>query len=85
MKDSFENILKSSKKKPRLVESDQGSHFACKVFRDLWNKNSFKKYSRYTSLRAVFADRFNHTVRDLLSKKPFVKELMPIGSIYYLQ
>ena len=71
IKDSFENILISSKRKPNLVESDRGKEFYNNIFQDFLNKNDIKLYSRNTSLGAVFAERFNRTIRDLLKKIVF--------------
>ena len=71
IKDSFENILTSSKRKPNLIESDRGKEFYNNIFQDFLNKNNIKLYSRNTSLGAVFAERFNRTIRDLLKKIVF--------------
>ena len=71
MKDSFENILISPKRKPCLIETDRGKEFYNNIFQDFLNKNNIKLYSRNTSLGAVFAERFNHTIRDLLKKIVF--------------
>ena len=71
IKDSFENVLISSKRKPNLIESDRGKEFYNKVFQNLLNKNNIKNYSRSTSLGAVFAEKFNRTIRDLLKKIVF--------------
>ena len=68
IKDSFENILKSSKRKPNLIETDRGKEFYNNIFQDFLNKNNIKIYSRYSSYGAVFAERFNRTIRDLLKK-----------------
>ena len=84
IKDSFENILISSKKKPNLIESDRGKEFDNNIFQDYLNKNNINLYSRNSSYGAVFAERFNRTIRDLLKKPVFEKE-MEIGLIYYLQ
>ena len=73
MKDSFENIIISSKSKPNLIESDHGKEFYNNVFQDFLNKNNIKIYSRNTSLGAVFAERFNRTIRDLLKRPVFEK------------
>ena len=73
IKDSFENILIISKRKPNLIESDRGKEFYNNIFQDFLNKNNFKLYSRNTSLGAVFAERFNRTIRDLLKKPVFEK------------
>ena len=73
IKDSFENILISSKKKPNLIESDRGKEFYNNIFQDFLNKNDIKLYSRNNFLGAVFAERFNRTIRDLLKKVVFEK------------
>ena len=71
IKDSFENILISSKRKPNLVESDRGKEFYNNIFQDFLNKNNIKLYSRNSSYGAVFAERFNRTIRDLLKRSVF--------------
>ena len=71
IKDSFENILISSKRKPTLLESDRGKEFYNNIFQDFLNKNNIKLYSRNTSVGAVFAERFNRTIRHLLKKIVF--------------
>ena len=71
IKDSFENILINSKRKPNLIETDRGKEFYNNIFQDFLNKNNIKIYSRNTSLGAVFAERFNRTIRDLLKKPVF--------------
>ena len=71
IKDSFENIIISSKRKPNLIETDRGKEFYNKIFQDFLNKNNIKLYSRNSSYGAVFAERFNRTIRDLLKKIVF--------------
>ena len=73
IKNSFENILINSKRKPDLIETDRGKEFYNNIFQDFLNKNNIKLYSRNTSLGAVFAERFNRTIRDLLKKIVFEK------------
>ena len=73
IKDSFENILLSSKSKPNLIESDRGKEFYNNIFQDFLKKNNIKLYSRNTHLGAVFAERFNKSIRDLLKKPVFEK------------
>ena len=73
IKDSFEKILINSNRKPDLIESDGGKEFYNNIFQDFLNKNNIKLYSRNTSLGAVFAERFNRTIRDLLEKPVFEK------------
>ena len=71
IKDSFENILISSKRKPNLIESDRGKEFYNNIFQDFLNKNDIKLFSRNCSYGAVFAERFNRTIRDLLKRPVF--------------
>ena len=71
IKDSFENILTNSKRKPNLIETDRGKEFYNNIFQDFLNKNNIKLYSRNSSYGAVFAERFNRTIRDLLKKIVF--------------
>ena len=71
IKNSFENILVNSKRKPNLIESDRGKEFYNIIFQDFLNKNNIKLYSRNSSYGAVFAERFNLTIRDLLKKIVF--------------
>ena len=61
----------SSKRKPNLIETDRGKEFYNNIFQDFLNKNNIKLYSRNTSLGAVFTERFNRSIRDLLKKIVF--------------
>ena len=71
IKNSFENILINSKRKPILIESDRGKEFYNKIFQDFPNKNNIKIYSRNSSYGAIFVERFNRTIRDLVKKIVF--------------
>ena len=71
IKDSFEIILISSKRKPNLIESDRRKEFYNNMFQDFLNKTNIKLYSRSSSYGAVFAERFNRIIRDLLKKIVF--------------
>ena len=71
IKDSFENILINSTRKPNLIETDRDKGFYNNIFQDFLNKNNIKHYSRNSSYGAVFAERFNRTIRDLLKKIVF--------------
>ena len=73
IKDSFENNLISSKRKPNLIQTDRGKEFYNNIFQDFLNKNNIKLYSRNSSFGSVFAERFNRTIRDLLKKPVFGK------------
>ena len=71
IKDSFEQIITNSKRKPNLIEANDGKEFANKIFETYLKSQNIKRYSRYTSKGAVFAERFNRTIRNLLKKPVF--------------
>ena len=64
--DAFSQIVKSSKRQPNLLETDDGKEYVNKIFNEFLNSNNIKRYSRNTALGAVFAERFNRTLRNLL-------------------
>ena len=61
----------SSKRSPNLIETGRGKEFYNNIFQDFLNKNNIKLYSRNSSYGAVFAERFNLTIRNLLKKIVF--------------
>ena len=63
----------SSKRSPNLLEGDRDKGFYNNIFQDFLHKNNIKLYSRNSSYGAVFAERFNRTVRDLLKRPVFEK------------
>ena len=73
MKKSFENIPLTPKRKLILIEPDRGKEFHNSIFQISLKNNSIKLYFRNSSIGAVFAERFNRTVRDLLTKLVFGK------------
>ena len=73
IKDSFENVLINSKRKPTLIETDRGKEFYNNIFQSFLNNNNIKLYSRHSYLGAFFSERFNRTMRDLLKRPVFEK------------
>ena len=71
IKDAFSTILTQSKRKPKLIETDDGKKFTNKIFESYFKSKNIKSYSRYTSKGAIFAERFNRTIRNLLKKPVF--------------
>ena len=56
-----------------LIETDDGKEFVNKDFNEYLKLNKITRYSRYTSHCAVFAERFNRTLRNFLKKPVFLK------------
>ena len=71
--DAFSQIIKTSRRNPKLLETDDGKEYVNKIFNEFLNNNKIKRYSRYTDKGAVFAERFNRTIRNLLKKPVFKK------------
>ena len=70
--DAFSEIGKSSNRSPNLLETDDGKEYVNKLFNEFLNKYNIKRYSRNTALGAVFAERFNRTIRNLFKKPVFL-------------
>ena len=71
--DAFSEIIKSSNRKPNLLETDDGKEYVNNIFNEFSNNNNIKRYSRYTDKGAVISERFNKTMRNLLKKPVFEK------------
>ena len=84
IKDFVEIVLISSKRKPKLLETDRGKEFYINVFQDFLNKNNFKLFSRNSSFGSVFAERFSRTIRVYL-KRSFSNKVMQNGLMFYPQ
>ena len=54
------------------METEYGKEFQ-EGFSLIGLKNILKRYSLYTSLGAVFAEIFNHTLREVLKRPVFLK------------
>ena len=84
IKDSFENILISSKRKPNLIESDRGKEFYNNIFQDLLNKNDIKLYSRKVHM-VLFLLKDSTLLLEIYSNDLFLKKVLVIGLMFYLQ
>ena len=71
--DAYSQNIKTSRRKPNLHETDDGKEYLNKNFGELLNNHNIKRYSGKTALGAVFAERFNRTIRNLLKKPAFEK------------
>ena len=71
--EAFSQIFKTSRHKPNLLETDDGKEYVNENFSDFLNNHNIKRYSRNTALGAVFAEKFNRTLRNLLKKTIFEK------------
>ena len=70
---TFSQIVESSKRKPNLLETVDGTEYVNIILKDFLSKHNIKRYSRNTVLGTVFAERFIRTIRNLLKKAVFLK------------
>ena len=70
--DALSENVKSSNSKPKLLETGVGREFV-KIFNEFPNRNNISGYSPKTYFRAVFVERFNRTITNLLKKLVFEK------------
>ena len=70
--DAFSEIIKTSRRKPNLLETDDGKKCVNKILNEFLNNHNLKRFSRNTALGAVFAERFNRTIHILLKKPVFL-------------
>ena len=71
--DAFSQVIKTSKRQPNLLKTDDEREYVNKIFKEFLNNRNIKRYSRNTALGALFAERFNRTIRNLLQKPVFLK------------
>ena len=70
--DTFSEIIKSSNRKPNLLETDDGREYVNKIFKEFLNNHNIKRHSWNTAIGGVFAERFIRTIRNLLKKPVFL-------------
>ena len=71
--DGISEIIRSSKRKPHLLETDDGKEYVNKNFYEYLNNNNIKRYSRYTEKGALFAERLNRSIRNFMKKRVLEK------------
>ena len=71
---AFQKLIETSKRKPQNVWSDRvKEEFSYKRFLDFLKEQNFQISSTNSDLKAVFVERFNRTLLDLI-KEPMYNE-----------
>ena len=70
---AFKKLIETSKRKPEKVWSDRGKEFYNKTFLDFLKQNEIQIYSTHSDLKAVFVERFNRTLLDLIKKPMYIE------------
>ena len=66
---SFKDIFKKSKRKPKMIQSDEGSEFTNKQVQKFFNDNNIKWYHTYNrDIKCSICERFNRTILNKIYK-----------------
>ena len=70
---AFKNLLETSKSKPQKVWSDRGKEFYNTTFLHYLKEQNIQIYSTNSDLKAVFVERFNRTLLDLIKEPMYIE------------
>ena len=70
---AFKKLIETSKRKPDKIWSDRGKEFHNKRFLDFLKQNEIQIYSTHSDLKAVFVERFNRTLLDLIKEPMYIE------------
>ena len=66
---SFKDIFKKSKRKPKMIQSDEGSEFTNKQVQKFFNDNNIKWYHTYNrDIKCSICERFNRIILNKIYK-----------------
>ena len=66
---SFKDIFKKSKRKPKMIQSDEGTEFTNKQVQKFFNDNNIKWYHTYNrDIKCSICERFNRTILNKIYK-----------------
>ena len=70
---TFKSPIEKARRKPDKIWSDRGKEFYNKTFLDFLKQNEIQIYSTNSDLKAVFVERFNRTLLDLIKKPMYIE------------
>ena len=70
---ALKNLIEKAKRKPDKIWSDRGKEFYNKTFLDFLKEQNIQIYSTNSDLKAVFVERFNRTLLDLIKEPMFIE------------
>ena len=70
---ALKNLIEKAKRKPDKIWSDRGKEFYNKTFLDFLKQNEIQIYSTNSDLKAVFVERFNRTLLDLIKEPMYIE------------
>ena len=70
---AFKILLETSKRKPHKIWSDRGKEFYNQTFLHYLNEQNIQIYSTNSDIKAVFVERFNRTLLDLIKEPMYIE------------
>ena len=71
--EAFKKLIETSKRKPNKVWSDRGKEFYNTTFLHYLKEQNIQIYSTNSDLKAVFVERFNRTLLDLIKEPMYIE------------
>ena len=70
---ALKSLIEKTKRKPDKIWSDRGKEVYNKTFLDFLKQNEIQIYSTNSDLKAVFVERFNRTLLNLIKKPMYIE------------
>ena len=70
---ALKNLIEKAKRKPDKIWSDRGKEFYNQTFLHYLNEQNIQLYSTNSDLKAVFVERFNRTLLDLIKIPVYIE------------
>ena len=70
---AFKKLIETSKRKPHKIWLDRGKEFYNKTFLHYLKEQNIQIYSTNSDLKAVFVERFNRTLLDLIKEPIYIE------------
>ena len=70
---ALKHLIEKEKRKPEKIWSDRGKEFYNKTFLHYLKEQNIHIYSTYSDLKAVFVERFNRTLLDLIKEPMYIE------------
>ena len=70
---AFKKLIETSERKPHKIWSDRGKAFYNQTFLHYLNEQNIQIYSTNSDLKAVFVERFNRTLLDLIKEPMYIE------------
>ena len=70
---ALKNLIEKAKRKPDKIWSDRGKEFYNTTFLHYLKEQNIQIYSTHSDLKAVFVERFNRTLLDLIKEPMYIE------------